>query len=132
MDSATKKYSALALGWFVAIPIIGIILEQYDMRIERVPGSILWSGGLCVLFYSWARLDAQRHNVSMRTVYWFTLAWILLPIVIVFPYLTYSRGWRNGLIASAKYFLLILASWMSLSAILGVFNFMQVGKVVGT
>jgi hypothetical protein len=65
--------------------------------------SAVWALGFITLFASWALKDAAEHGKTKTIALTFTIAWFLLPVLAVFPYLFATRGLRHGLIASLKF-----------------------------
>ena len=118
----TTKYSIYSFLWFSLFPVLtfmsGKIGDEYVAT-----NSLFWVGGLCLIFYFWASLDSKIFNISKNTVNWFTAGWILLPIIIVIPYLYVSRGRYNGTIATIKYICLCILFFFGTGIVLKVYDF---------
>ncbi len=121
--SYTIKYAYSAAAWFILVPSIAITMFSQEMPLDSLSVSVLWVGGLCVFFYLWASRDAMIYQVTKRSVMWFSAASIAIPIVVVIPYLYFSRGLSRGSIAAVKYLIFCVACWSGLALIVMVSNF---------
>ena len=87
------------------------------MRKVAVIGS-----GVAGLTASWALRDAPAHGRSRNAALVFVAGWFVVFALAVFPYLFFTRGFKNGLVAALKFTSLCLAfgvAWLGLGVLLG-------------
>lgn len=85
-------------------------------------GSIVWALGFNAIFYSWARKDAPAHGKSAKSAAVFAALWLFFNVVAHEVYLFFTRGFRNGLLATLKFVCFVLAAgiaWFAFSRALG-------------
>lgn len=110
----THRHIIAGVGWFFGLPAVGISLlfsglSPVDESIGAATMSLLWGAGLLGVFGSWAWRDVHEHGKSRYVALSFTMAWILVPFLIVFPYLLLTRGIKEGIAASLQWLCVVLA-----------------------
>lgn len=110
----TILHLAYGIGWLFGVPVTAIIAFSVGLIPEGSPASsavvsVLWALGLLALFASWAIRDAPVHGKSRYVAATFTVLWLVIPVVVIFPYLFTTRGAKEGLLASLKLASLLLA-----------------------
>lgn len=75
---------------------------------------MIWVLGFAAIFFSWARVDAIQYGKSKSSVVAFTLLWPFLIGFAHLGYLFYTRGFRNGLLASLKFVCFCLSAVLAM------------------
>ena len=86
---------------------------------------MIWVLGFAGIFFSWARLDVSAHGKSKGTAAFFAGLWPFLLVVAHIAYLFYTRGLRNGLLASLKFVCFCLAAVISMIALGKLWSFLS-------
>ena len=87
---------------------------------------MVWVLGFVAIFFSWARLDAIQHGKSKTSVVVFTFLWPFLIGVVHLGYLFYTRGLRNGLLASLKFVCFCLSAGLAMLLLAKLWGFFVV------
>ncbi len=113
----TTKHLLFSLLWLFGFLLIFItasswwdISEPGKNQFRSQVASLILLIGLALIFFSWARVDSVEHGRTRSAAAIFAIAW---PFFIVFThaaYLFYTRGFRNGLIATVKFACFLLAA----------------------
>ena len=119
----TSRHLLLAFAWLLGFVVLVILLSSsFDLsdigknQYRGQLGSIIWVLGFAGIFFSWARLDASAHGKSKGTAVLFAVFWPFFLVVAHIAYLFYTRGLRNGLLASLKFVCFCLAAVISMVA----------------
>jgi hypothetical protein len=118
-------YAVLWLTGFtlaVAAMARGVNPDFGQMGFYAQVGSIVWALGFAAIFYSWARKDAPAHGKSGKSAAVFAALWPFFNLVAHVVYLFFTRGFRNGLLATLKFICFLLAAgtaWFAFSRALG-------------
>jgi hypothetical protein len=114
--------------WLMAFTLVVAVIARGanpdfgQMRFYAQVGSIIWVLGFAAIFYSWARKDAPAHGKSGKSAAVFAALWLFFNAVTNVVYLFYTRGFRNGLLATLKFVSFLLAAgiaWFAISWALG-------------
>ncbi|WP_421956150.1 hypothetical protein [Polaromonas sp.] len=110
----TARHLAWGIGWLFGLPLlaftsVAVGLLPAGSQSVSAAVSILWTSGLIFVFGSWALKDAPAHGKSRYIALTYTVAWLLILVFAVFPYLFATRGAKDGLLASLKFLALLLA-----------------------
>ncbi|RJP64805.1 MAG: hypothetical protein C4535_16485 [Comamonadaceae bacterium] len=109
----THRHIIAGVSWFFGLPAVGISLLfsgllPVDQSVGAATISLLWGAGLLGVFGSWAWQDAPQHGKSRYVALSFTMGWILLPFLVVFPYLLLTRGVKEGFASSLQWFCVVI------------------------
>lgn len=126
----TSRQLLLSLSWLLGFGIL-VILVSSSMDLSDPGrnafygqlGSIVWVLGFVAIFFSWARVDAIQHGKSKASVVVFTLLWPLLIGFVHLGYLFYTRGLRNGLLASLKFVCFCLSAGLAMLVLAKLWGF---------
>ena len=117
----TNQQLAYSLAWLLGFILVFVVASSYldisdvgKNQFRSAVGSLAWVLGFAAIFYSWARLDAIEHGRHRPTAAFFAALWPFLLFIAHIAYLFYTRGWRNGFIASLKFVSFLLASAIGL------------------
>lgn len=110
----THRHIIAGVAWFFGLPVVGFILlisGLVPIESSFAGGliSLIWGAGLLGVFTSWVLRDASEHGKSRYFAMSFAMAWILLPYLVVFPYLFLTRGLKEGISTSLQWFCLLMA-----------------------
>lgn len=125
--SNTHRHLIAGIFWFLGLPLAGIALIEtgliaVEMSVASSFATWLWGAGLLGVFASWSWRDVHKHGKPRYLAVGCSAAWILLPFLVVFPYLFITRGVKQGLVTSLQYLCFLLAGlvlFMSLVPLLG-------------
>ena len=127
----TSRHLLLSLSWLLGFAVLVVFMSSsMDLsdpgrnQFHGQLGSMVWVLGFVAIFFSWARVDAIQHGKSKTSVVVFTLLWPFLIGFVHLGYLFYTRGFRNGLLASLKFVCFCLSAGLAmllLAKLLGFF-----------
>lgn len=126
--SRTALHLVYAVLWLGGLALAAVLLVQAantdfgHVRFYSQIGSIVWVLGFALIFYSWARRDAPAHGRSVKSAAVFAALWPLLNVIAHVVYLFFTRGFRNGTLATLKFACFLLAAaigWFLLGRALG-------------
>ena len=115
----TLTHLLLALCWLAVFTLAITVAVQTanpdegHMRFYARVGSLIWALGFVAIFFSWARKDAPAHGRSIRSAVVFAVARPFFNIFAHVVYLFFTRGMREGLLASLKFACFLLAACMA-------------------
>jgi hypothetical protein len=121
----TNRHLLYALAWllgFVVLVQLAVTgpLQGASGAIAMVYAqfaTIAWVLGFAAIFFSWARLDAEEHGKSRSVAVMFALLWLLFNVLSHVAYLFLTRGWREGLLSTAKFICFVLGGAILLVAL---------------
>jgi hypothetical protein len=120
-------YAALWLTSFTFVVTTmarGATPDPGQMGFYSQVGSIVWALGFAAIFYSWARKDAPAHGKSNKSAAVFAALWPFFNVVAHVVYLFFTRGFRDGLLATLKLICILCTAgiaWFAFSRVLGTF-----------
>jgi hypothetical protein len=120
-------FAALWLAAFtlvVALFARGVSADVGHMRFYSQVGSIVWVVGFASIFFSWARVDAPAHGKTIKSAAVFAASWLFFNFIAHVVYLFFTRGFRNGALATLKFICFLLAvgiAWFLFGRVLGNF-----------
>ena len=125
--SNTSRHIAAALAWLFGLPLLAVVLFSSGAlpagsQFHSTVVSLVWGVGLVAIFASWALRDAPAHGRSRSAALAFTAAWFVVFVFAVFPYLFFTRGLKNGIVAALTFASLCLAfavAWLGFGVMLG-------------
>ena len=117
----TSRHLLLSISWLLGLAVLVVLVtSSMDLsdpgrnQFHGQLGSIAWVLGFVAIFYSWARVDAIQHGKSKTSAVVFALLWPFLIGFVHFAYLFYTRGFRNGLLASLKFVCFCLSAGLAM------------------
>ena len=114
--SRTARHLIYALLWLAAFTLVVVLFahganpDLGRMSFYAQLGSIFWVMGFAGIFYSWARVDAPSHSKSVKSAAVFAGLWLFFNFVAHVAYLFFTRGLRNGTLATLKFICFLLAA----------------------
>ena len=84
--------------------------------------SIAWGVGFVGIFFSWARVDALEHGKSVKSAFFFAGLWLFFNFIAHIAYLFFTRGFRDGSLASIKFVCFLMSTgvvWFAFSRLVG-------------
>lgn len=124
--SHTQRHVALGVAWFFGYPLLVIALILLGAipfsEFHGVVLSATWGIGLASVFGVWSFADAPQYGKPILVAAVFTVAWFVVFVLAVFPYLFVTRGAKLGLLASLRFIGLVVAclvGWVGLLPLVG-------------
>lgn len=126
--SRTALHLLFAVLWLGGFGFAAVLLMQAanadagHMRLYAQLGSIVWVLGFSLIFYSWVRRDAPAHGKSVKAAAVFVVLWPLLNVIAHVAYLFFTRGIRNGSLATLKLVCFLLGAaigWLLFGRVFG-------------
>ena len=71
-------------------------------------GLFFWIAGLLLIYFFWAKRDSIEHGRGTTTAAVFALLLLVLNLLAHFIYLFYTRGFKNGALASLYFFVFMV------------------------
>lgn len=126
--SRTARHLIYALLWLATFTFVVVLLMHgANPEIGRTGfyaqvGSVFSVMGFACIFFSWARVDAPSHEKSVKSAAVFAVFWLCFNLLAHVAYLFFTRGLRNGMLATLKFICFLLAAgiaWFLFGRVIG-------------
>jgi hypothetical protein len=109
----SHRFLLIGAAWLASVPLLAFVAVEVGNFQGNAAASavisLVWTLGFIAIFWLWASKDAVARGKSKSVAGWFTVAWLLLPVLAVFPYLFATRGLKSGLLASLQFACYLIA-----------------------